>query len=201
MKKIRDAEATKTKVLKVAEKIFADKGYSGTSLAMISQKSGFSDGLILYHFKTKENLYKQVVEKISAQYLKAVTGSLDKDLPVEEAMKESLIAAFEFWKKDTTCQRINLWAYLENREGTSYNEAQLTAKLTTYMLSLQEKGYFPKDIHPIVFLTMIIGSIQFWFRYKSRFSKILQLKKSEDELDDLFLKQFAQMIGKILPGI
>ncbi|MBN2040450.1 MAG: TetR/AcrR family transcriptional regulator [Spirochaetes bacterium] len=201
MKKQRDAEATKAKILKVAEKIFADKGFSGTSIAMISKKSGFSDGLILYHFKTKENLYKQVVEKISAQYLETVTGPLDKDLPVEKAMKESLIAAFKFWKNDTTCQRINLWAYLENKEGTSFNETQLTAKLTTYMLSLQEKGYFPGDIHPIVFLTMIIGSIQFWFRYKSRFSKILQLKETENELDDLFLKQFAQMIGKILPGI
>lgn len=198
MRKKRDAEGTKLKVLKCAEKIFADKGFSGTSIAMISKASGLSDGLILYHFKSKENLYRQVVEKISAHYLEVVKGPLDKDLPVEEAMRESLVAVFDFWKKDKTCQRINLWAYLENREDTSFNETRLIAGLANYLTSLQEKGEGPGDLHPIVFLTMIIGTIQFWFRYKTRFIKILHLKEKIEELDDIFLKQFGLMLKKII---
>ena len=198
MRKKRDAEGTKSKILKTAEKIFADKGFSGTSLAMISKASGISDGLILYHFTSKEKLYKQVVEGISAYYLEVVKRPLEKDLPKDEAMKESLTAVFDFWKKDKTCQRISLWAFLENRWDTSVSEARLTADLTAYLISLQESGRFPRDIHPVVLLSMIIGTIQFWFRYKSRFIKILQLKGNEEEFDEMFLRQFSRMLKNLL---
>lgn len=198
MRKKRDAEGTKFKILETAEKIFASKGYNGTSIAMISRASGISDGLILYHFGTKENLYKQVIESTSARYLKVVTGPLETGSSIEEAMKNSLIAVFNFWKNDKTCQRIGLWAYLENRENTSSNEAQLTEKLTEYLLSLQQIGAFPEDIHPVIFLTVIIGSIQFWFRYKSRFNKTLKLDKQYKDFDNIFLGQFAKILEKTM---
>ena len=196
MRKKRDAEGTKSKILQSAEKIFAENGFSGTSIAMISKASGISDGLILYHFKTKDNLYKQVVERISAHYSEIVRNPLDKDFSIEKAMYESLTAAFDFWKKDKTSQRISLWAYLENREDNFLNEAQMIVSLTAYLTSLQESGHFPKDIHPVVFLTMIIGTIQFWFRHKKRFVKILHLK--EEKFDDRFFNQFSQMLKRSL---
>ncbi|MBN2402137.1 MAG: TetR/AcrR family transcriptional regulator [Spirochaetes bacterium] len=198
MRKKRDAEGTKFKILKCAEKLFADKGFNGTSIAMISKASSLSDGLILYHFKSKENLYKLVIERISAHYLEVVTGPLEKETSIEEAMKTSLIGAFNFWKNDKTCQRLNLWAYLENKEDKSANEARLVEKLAAYFKSLQGKGIFSADIHPVVFLTMIIGSIQFWFRYKKHFLKILNLKQTGDEFDNMFLNQFALMLQSII---
>ena len=115
-----------------------------------------------------------------------------------EAMKNTLLAAFNFWKKDKTCQRLSLWAFLENKENTSNDEVRLVIKLTEYLASLQQKGYFPDDLHRVVFLTMIIGSIQFWVRYKKRFINILKPDMGSNEFDNMFLEQFGGILKNIL---
>ncbi len=194
MRKKRDAEGTKSRVLKSAEKLFASRGFSGTSLAEISRASGISQGLILYHFKSKQQLYRQVIEKISGRYVEVFEGLRDKSLPPEEMMRESLRAVFDFWRRDKTYNRISLWAYLERREDTVVSEAGLTAGLAAYLASLQEGGRFPRQIHPVVFLSMIIGPIHFWFRYKSRYAATLELKETDQELDQMFLKQFSRIL-------
>ena len=72
MRKERDGASTKTVVLKAARQAFAARGFAGTSLAMISQACGISDGLILHHFKSKENLYRMVQEDLAAEYMAAI---------------------------------------------------------------------------------------------------------------------------------
>lgn len=194
MRKKRDAEGTKMRALESAEKLFAGKGFSGTSIADISKASGISVGLILYHFKSKDRLYKEVIEKAAARYMEVLKGMRDKNLPPAEMMGETLKAVFDFWRKDKTYNRISLWAYLERRETTAVNEARLTAGLAAYLTSLQNSGHFPAEIHPAVFLSMIIGPIHFWSRYRTRFTEILQLTEKDEELDEVFLKQFSRIL-------
>ena len=61
MRKPRDGEDTRERVLAAAGELFAECGFAGTSLAAISKRCGISDGLILHHFQTKEALYRQVL--------------------------------------------------------------------------------------------------------------------------------------------
>jgi TetR/AcrR family transcriptional regulator len=194
LRKKRDGVGTKAKVLESAEQLFADKGFNGTSLAEISRASGISDGLILYHFKSKQRLYKEVIERISQRYVDVFQGLREKDITPAEMMGEALNSVFDFWRTDDTYNRISLWAYLERREDTAITEAGLTAGLAAYLESLQEAGRFPKSIHPVVFLSMIIGPIHFWFRYKTRYLEILQLNETDQDLDEIFLKQFSRIL-------
>ena len=67
-----------------------------------------------------------------------------------------------------------------------------------YLSSLPEGGRFPRQIHPVVLLSMIIGPSYFWFRYKTRYAAILRLKGTDQELDHLFLKLFSRMLMSFL---
>jgi len=194
VRKKRDAEGTKTRVLESAEMLFARKGFSGTSIADISKDSRISDGLILYHFKSKEKLYQEVLERTATRYSRVLEGVREKNLPPAEMMRASLKAVFDFWKKDDSYNRISLWSYLERREAVPSNEARLTVGLAAYLSSLQDSGNFPREINPVVFLSMIIGPIHFWFRYKTRFAEILRLTEKDEALDETFLKQFTWML-------
>jgi TetR/AcrR family transcriptional regulator len=195
MRKKRDAEGTKKQILESAEKLFANNGFNGTSLAEISQASGISDGLILYHFKSKEKLYREVIERISQRYVEVFRGVREQNLSPPEMMRESVKSVFDFWKTDSTYHRISLWAYLERREDSSTTEASLTAGLAAYLKSQQEHGLFPKSIHPIVFSSMIIGPVHFWFRYKTRYAEILHLEDSDARLDELFQNQISRILA------
>ncbi|OWA35857.1 TetR family transcriptional regulator [Saccharibacillus sp. O16] len=52
-----DSEETRRIIAEKAAQLFAQKGFSATSIADISRESGFSKGHIYYHFENKEKLF------------------------------------------------------------------------------------------------------------------------------------------------
>jgi hypothetical protein len=54
---------TKEKILQAAEELFAEFGYSGASVREIASRSGTNIAAVNYHFKTKDNLYWQVMDR------------------------------------------------------------------------------------------------------------------------------------------
>jgi AcrR family transcriptional regulator len=197
MRKQRDGENTKERVLSAARDLFAGRGFAGTSLAMISKNCGISDGLILHHFQTKENLYRQVLEDLAGQYTSALVQARASASSPAEAMQQTLAASFNFWKHDTTYQRISLWASLEGRTELADQEAALTAALVREVENLQGQGLIDDRFNPMVFLTLIIGPIHFWLRYRNQFKSILNLSDPPEELDGLFLKQLTNLVKEM----
>ena len=175
MRKQRDAEDTRERVLAAARELFAERGFSGTPLALISQKSGISDGLILHHFQTKENLYRQVLEDLAGRYTRELVQAQFTAASPAEAMQQILAASFNFWRNDTAYQRISLWASLEGRTELADQETALTAALVRQVEALQTQDLIDTRFSPMVFLTMIIGPIHFWLRYRDQFKTILNL--------------------------
>lgn len=59
---------TRKKILAVAEKIFSEKGFDGTSIQNISSAAGVNKALIYYHFKNKQDiidsLFSQTLEEM-----------------------------------------------------------------------------------------------------------------------------------------
>ncbi len=61
-KRVRDPEAKKNAISKAATMLFVTKGYFPTTLEMIAKKSGVSKSTILLHFKSKDNLARELTE-------------------------------------------------------------------------------------------------------------------------------------------
>lgn len=60
---MRDGKPTKNRLLVEAFKLFALKPYDRVTFADLEDATGLSRGAILYHIKTKENLFLDVVNK------------------------------------------------------------------------------------------------------------------------------------------
>lgn len=52
-------------ILENAAELFYEKGFSGTSTKEIALKSGVAEGLIFYHFKDKNGLLMQLIQRYS----------------------------------------------------------------------------------------------------------------------------------------
>ncbi|MBI5516588.1 MAG: TetR/AcrR family transcriptional regulator [Deltaproteobacteria bacterium] len=61
--RVRDADATRSRVLVAAEGLFARKGFDGTRLREVAELARVSVPLLVHHFKDKENLYLAVMER------------------------------------------------------------------------------------------------------------------------------------------
>jgi AcrR family transcriptional regulator len=56
-------EQTKRELLTAAQKLFAERGFRGTSIRDIATESGSNTAAVNYHFGSKENLYREVFRR------------------------------------------------------------------------------------------------------------------------------------------
>lgn len=61
--RVRDADATRSRVLEAAEALFARKGYDGTRLREVAEDASVTVPLVCHHFGDKEALYAAVIER------------------------------------------------------------------------------------------------------------------------------------------
>ena len=57
----RPSEITRERILKAAERLFAERGYDATSVRAIVEKARVNQAAINYHFAGKEGLYREVL--------------------------------------------------------------------------------------------------------------------------------------------
>jgi AcrR family transcriptional regulator len=57
----RPSEITRERIVKAAERLFAESGYDGTSIRAIVAKANVNQAAINYHFEGKDGLYREVL--------------------------------------------------------------------------------------------------------------------------------------------
>ena len=82
-----DTQLTREKIIESAFESFFVLGYAETSLSLIAENAGMTRGAIYWHFKDKNELYREVV-KIAAEKADVVkfAYSLSEDLSYKERM-------------------------------------------------------------------------------------------------------------------
>jgi len=79
-----DGELSRIRILDAATEIAAERGYEGTSIALVSAKCGLPASSIYWHFKNKDDLIAAVIERSFADWRRAW------QLPEEGAAQERL---------------------------------------------------------------------------------------------------------------
>lgn len=93
----RRAPHTREAILDAAEAIFVESGYHGASIRSISDAAGVQKALAYYHFGSKEDLFRAVVERRADDNTEALREALDAALQVggtQRARVEALLSAF-----------------------------------------------------------------------------------------------------------
>src|SRR5271170_2945393 len=57
----RPSDITRERIIKAAERLFAERGYDGTSIRAIVAKARVNQAAINYHFDGKDGLYRAVL--------------------------------------------------------------------------------------------------------------------------------------------
>jgi AcrR family transcriptional regulator len=57
----RPSEVTRERIMKAAERLFAERGYDGTSIRAIVSRARVNQAAINYHFAGKDGLYREVL--------------------------------------------------------------------------------------------------------------------------------------------
>src|ERR1700739_3925339 len=66
-----DGELSRERILDAATEIAAERGYEGTSIALVSAKCGLPASSIYWHFKDKDDLIAAIIERSFRAWLAA----------------------------------------------------------------------------------------------------------------------------------
>lgn len=94
----------KTELLHAASEIFAEKGYTDTTVAEICQKAGANIAAVNYHFGDKEALYREAWRESFNSAMKAYPpdGGVKESAPPEDRLRGRIEALLRrIWDENT----------------------------------------------------------------------------------------------------
>jgi AcrR family transcriptional regulator len=87
----RPSEVTRERIMKAAERLFAEHGYDGTSIRAIVAKARVNQAAINYHFAGKDGLYREVLR---AAFRALTELQLDRADEVKAMSREDALREF-----------------------------------------------------------------------------------------------------------
>src|SRR5262245_15423401 len=78
------AEKTRESLLDASTKLFAEKGYDGTTVKDIADAAGVNVSMISYHFEGKEGIYRSCLERFGMDRLGMAQRVLTPPASAEE---------------------------------------------------------------------------------------------------------------------
>ncbi len=70
---------TKFRILNASERLFAERGYEGVSLRDIARDADVEVALVSYHFGAKQELFRHVIARRSAEHADRVLAALERE--------------------------------------------------------------------------------------------------------------------------
>lgn len=109
-----DKQKTRDRILDAAEELFAHKGYDGVSVRQIMSKADADVSLAYYHFKSKRDLFDEVmlrrVETLNSIRLRALEA-VEERHPDDAPTVEEIIDAFTRPLLDLLAHEHEDWKY------------------------------------------------------------------------------------------
>ncbi|HAG50025.1 MAG TPA: hypothetical protein DCL42_01630 [Deltaproteobacteria bacterium] len=190
------AEERYAQIVRVAMKLFSQKGFKGTTTREIAQKAGISEATIFKHFAKKDALYSAIIDKQcndrkgESLLMKKLEGKEGK-----EVFKEIATFLIQTHQEDPTFLKLLMFSALEGHKLSDIfirtRGMETLDYLAKHISKLISQGSFKKVNAPIAaraFLGMIIhySMLQEIYGLK-RFFKV-PVKKVVDIFVDIFFE-------------
>ena len=92
-------ENTREKFLITAKRMFAARGFYGTSIANISEEMGMTKQALLHHFGSKEKLYAEIMQEIGDRSMRILATAQAPDTNADAKFKTALLDLYDMETK------------------------------------------------------------------------------------------------------
>jgi AcrR family transcriptional regulator len=174
----------KIQILEVAEKLFSEKGFEGTSIRDISKHAKINIAMVSYYFGSKERLLEALILYKTSDLKLQLENLLQENLePIEKVNK-----LIEIYINRISCNKgifrvLHFEINSEKREKSMIAFTELKKgnlkSVESIIAQGQSKGVFRKDVIIPLLTPTIIGTFFHFHMNKSFFVELLNLKTEE----------------------
>lgn len=200
--RVRDAERTKARIVRAATDVFMKAGPMGASLDDISRKAGVARGLLYHYFKTKEQLFEQVLARPLADLLEQHLCFLEARRLDVEGLRQGTEAFFRFLGRHPELVRLIGWTMAMRRLAGDIAQLEVTRALFSRMLrridEAKAEGALRADLDARHLLVTILDLSVAWHLGRDEWcSKLAWADRDPRELDDERLAAILDVVTRV----
>lgn len=192
-------------ILQVAEKLFAEKGFDGTSIRNISKEAGINIAMVSYYFGSKEKLLEALIfnrtsdMKIQLDNLhkEAITPleKLDKlvELYIVRAVKNRCIYQIVHFELANNKRNLDIKSFTDVKK----KNLEIFEKIIG---EGQEQGVFRKDVNIALIPSTIFGNFLHFQMNRPLYEDLLNLK-SESAYDNYIKNELTAHIKQTIKAL
>lgn len=193
-------------IIAVAEKLFAENGFTGTSVRNIAKEAGINIAMISYYFGSKEKLLEHLVVYRMVNFKIDLLSVINKDDVGFKKRLDQLVTLFVMRIHEN--QRIYkiIHTELSKESGCLTFEHYINQKkenyqtLESFIIKGQQAGIFKKNIEIPLIIPTLIG-IYFHFNYNQEYFNQIYSIKSKRQTDSFVKTTLTKHIQTTLKAL
>ncbi len=216
-RKQREREQRRMDILCTAEEIIIKKGITGTTMDEIASLCELSKGTLYLYFKSKEELYRQIMFNIMENFVTIIETNLNKHQEYEKKLNSLGESYLEFYHKypsqfkimnDTDCGHDHGKDLNNEAEAEHFEKSGKIWQIVQDVIEEGiQKGYFISNCNPLEIGVMLWASSNGIIKLFEHIKSAHGYKPSceKDEMSTFFCKfsewDYNQMIFKLWESI
>lgn len=180
-------------IIRAARALFADKGYSGTTVDEIVVKAKITKPMLYYYFGNKEGLFAAVLEDVYAG-MREIENSLRViDLPAAGAMRKVVQVTFDYhayhpeWVRLISIANIHRAKHIRASRTISSKNVPIIKIMGGLLRQGVQEGVFRSDVDPLHLHLLIISLC--YYRVSNRHTWNVIFKRDLNTAKELKLQR------------
>lgn len=112
-----EAESPRQRILDAALELLAEHGYEGMSLQQVADRVGLHKSSLFHHFRSKEELAREVYRGLAERLLKRLEPVLAEDPPRFESLLAALEASADHFASEPASARLLMRLMVTTRQA------------------------------------------------------------------------------------
>jgi TetR/AcrR family transcriptional regulator len=184
---------TESRLLDAAEAVFAERGYRAATTAAIAERAGLNKTLIHYYFRSKEGLFRAMMERVARNHAMFLDDLAHAD-PVT-ALTKATHRFVHFLADNPNYVRLCAYCALEGTEGQVDEEMMqglVQAATSAIQRGIDQGLFLPED--PRHVLASVEGMVRFFFEHEDNVLEMWGPSQNRQEIVDERAQHVVRML-------
>ena len=193
---------TRDRVLHVAQQLFAERGYRGTSLRDIAKRIGIKAPSLLHHFPSKQQLYVAVLDRMFQNIEDAANAVAWGKENRQERMRQAITDAIDFMVARPDFVRL-LWMEMADESGVGRLVLKrrlppLFSTAVNFIFRGQREGEFRAEVDPNHFMWSLNSITIGFFTTAAMLKRLWGVNLLEPSVIEQRKHEVIDMVGRTL---
>jgi AcrR family transcriptional regulator len=196
-------EDTAGRIVYTATRLFAQKGYDGTSVKEICEAAGVNIAAIHYHFESKKDLYRHIIEQFATERVESLKNVLqpaqsvdDLKVRLEIFLRQVVEALIKQPDVALLIQR-GIEMFDPTSEDVFRNTMlKLFKNLVEFLEKAKKQGLLAADVDPY----FAAGFLRSQFLHQTRIDRVIKKYFGYSLSDEKYREQWVQQTIRLFLG-